>query len=214
MKNYTLGITLLAMAVMLLMTSCNHGDTYADQKARERSAIDKFIKNEGINVISEKTFKEQNHVTYVDQNQFVLFDNTGVYMQIVREGCGEKIKSGETVRVLCRYHEVNLMTDSLQSTNNILYWSAVVDKMDVTNTSGTFTASYVSGESVMASDYGSTAVPSGWLVPLTYIKVGRVANEQEELAKVRLIVPHSQGQQYASSKVYPCYYEITYQRTL
>lgn len=201
-----------ATAAAVMLAACHEGDTYADQKSRERSAINRFIANEGINVISEKTFKEQGYVTYLDQNQFVLFDNTGVYMQIVRQGCGEKIKSGETTRVLCRYHEVNLMTDSLQSTNNVLYWAAVVDKMSVTNTSGTFTASFVSGESVMASDYSSTAVPAGWLVPLTYINVGRVSSPEEELAKVRLIIPHTQGQQYASSNVYPCYYEITYQR--
>ena len=143
---------LLTLIAAVAFTACNEGDTYADQKARERSAINKFITNEGINVISEKTFKEQGNVTYLDQNQFVLFENTGVYMQIVRQGCGEKIKSGETARVLCRYLEVNLMTDSAQSTNNILYWSSIVDKMDVTNVSGTFTASLVSGESVFARD--------------------------------------------------------------
>lgn len=211
MRSFFSAILLTLMAVVVF-TACHEGDTYADQKARERSAINKFITNEGINVISEKTFKEQGNVTYLDQNQFVLFENTGVYMQIVRQGCGEKIKNGETARVLCRYLEVNLMTDSAQSTNNILYWSSIVDKMDVTNVSGTFTASFVSGESVMANDYGSTAVPAGWLVPLTYINVGRVAKSDEELAKVRLIVPHTQGQQYASSNVYPCFYEITYER--
>ena len=203
---------MFAVASVVLMGACHDGDTYADQKGRERSAIRKFIEKEGINVINESTFKEQGYVTYLDKNQYVLFDKTGVYMQIMRQGCGEKIKSGETTRVLCRYLEVNLMTDTLQSVNNILYWAAVVDKMDVTNTSGTFTASFVSGESVMAGDYGSTAVPAGWLVPLTYINVGRVSKEDEDIAKVRLIVPHTQGQQYASSNVYPCFYEITYER--
>lgn len=195
-----------------MFTACNDGDTYADQKDRERAAINKFIANEGINVISEKTFKEQNYVTYLDKNQFVLFENTGVYMQIVSKGCGEPIKKGETTRVLCRYREVNLMTDSLQSTNDVLYWANIVDKMEVVNTSGTFNASFVSAESVMAGDYGSTAVPAGWLVPLSYVNVGRLESSEDELAKVRLIVPHTQGQQYASSNVYPCYYQITYQR--
>ena len=208
----SMGIMLFAVAAVVMLAACNHGDTYADQKNRERSAINKFIKENGINVISESDFEEQNNVTYLDKNQFVLFKTTGVYMQIVRQGCGEKIKKGETCRVLCRYSEVNLLTDSLQSINNIQYWAAVVDKMDVTNTSGTFTASFVAGESVMASDYGSTAVPAGWLTPLSYINVGRVTSEDDELARVRLIVPHTQGQQYASSSVYPCYYEITYER--
>ena len=60
----------------------------------------------------------------------------------------------------------------------------------------------------MASAYGSTFVPSGWLIPFNYIRTGR---EISGRAKVRLIVPHSEGQKNASAYVYPCYYEITYQ---
>jgi len=49
-------------------------------------------------------------------------------------------------------------------------------------------------------------------VPLTYINLGRPINEGDEIAKVRLIVPHTQGQAYASQNVYPCLYDITYER--
>ena len=62
------------------------------------------------------------------------------------------------------------------------------------------------------SNEGSTSVPGGWLVPLNYVKIGRPENEGEETAKVRLIVPHSQGTADASSSVTPYYYEITYQK--
>ena len=65
---------------------------------------------------------------------------------------------------------------------------------------------------VMYINYGSTAVPSGWLVPLSYINLGRYTSSDAELAKVRLIVPHSAGQSNAVQSVYPCLYEITYQR--
>ncbi len=135
-------------------------------------------------------------------------------MQIVREGCGEKLKNGETATVLCRFDERNLLTDTLQLSNNNLYWSAIVDKMTVNNTSGTFTAWYDSSSSLMYSYYGggSTSVPSGWLVPLTYIKVGRPSAPDEKIAKVNIIVPHTQGHYYASMNVYPCLYTITYER--
>ena len=73
----------------------------------------------------------------------------------------------------------------------------------------TSTATFVSG--AMYSTYG-TSVPSGWLVPLSYINVGRQSRPDEEIARVKLIVPHSQGQSYASQNVYPCFYDITYQR--
>ena len=84
--------------------------------------------------------------------------------------------------------------------------------MTVKNTSGTFTGVFAKDYCVMYNQYGSTAVPSGWLVPLTYVNLGRYTSADAELAKVRIIVPHSQGQSNALQGVYPCLYEITYQR--
>lgn len=210
MRNLALAFIALFAAVTVI--SCDDTETYAEQKDRERAAISRFIADSAINVITETQFAEQGYKTDLSKNQFVLLKNSGVYMQIVREGCGEKIKDGETTTVLCRFSERNILTDSLQLTNDVLSFSSIVDKMTVTNTSGTFTASFIKNQSVMAMFYGSTSVSSGWLVPFTYIKVGRQENADEEIAKVNLIVPHTQGHQYASSGVYPCYYTITYER--
>lgn len=114
-------------------------------------------------------------------------------MQIIDKGCGSKIKDGETVNVLCRFDEYNLLTDSLQYSNNNLYYAAMVDKMSVRNTSGTFTASFDTGSSVMYLVNSSTSVPSGWLVPFTYVNIGRPKLESDKIAKVKLIVPSAQG---------------------
>lgn len=202
--------SLLALLIaMLLVSSCKDHETYADQKKKERAAINAYIQKQGIKVITESEFLKDT-ITDVSKKEFVLFDNTGVYMQIVRKGCGKKVKNGETVRVLCRFNEYNLLTDTLVTTNNILYYASMPEKMSVTNTSGTFTATFVSG--VMMSKYSSTSVPAGWLIPLTYINVGRMVAEGDELARVNIIVPHSQGTSSALASVIPCYYEITYER--
>lgn len=206
---------LFAFAAIFTLMSCDDTESYADQKKKERAAINSYITKNKIKVISESEFFEQDTTTDVSKNEYVLFDNTGVYMQIIREGCGEKLKDGETATVLCRFTEWNLLTDSLQLANNIgASEFNHPDIMIVKNTSGTFKASFVAGSSVMYAIYGSTSVPAGWLTPLTYIKIGRPANPGEEIAKVKLIVPHTQGHQYATSGVYPCLYEITYQRGL
>ena len=195
--------------------SCRHHETYAEQKEKERSAINRYIADSVVNVITEEEFVANGYKTDLSRNEFVLFESTGVYMQIVRHGCGEKIKDGETATVLCRFTERNLMTDSLQLSNEVLVWGSIVDKMTVKNTLGTFTASFDSSSSLMYSAYGqssgSTAVPSGWLVPFTFINLGREM-KGEEVAKVKLIVPHSEGHLYASQNVTPYLYEITYQR--
>ena len=63
-------------------------------------------------------------------------------MQIVRKGAGEKMKNGQQKRIICRYTEFNILRDSVQTTNNSAYWQTNPDIMDVTDTYGTFTASF------------------------------------------------------------------------
>lgn len=207
-------ITLLAVLLCSIATlfSCKDSDTYADQKERERSAISKYIRDNNIKVISEEEFLANDTVTDVSKNEYVLFKNTGVYMQIVNRGVGEILKHNESATVLCRYKEINLLTDSLQSSNLDMAFASLVDKMTVRRYYSTYSASFDSGSSLMSRIYNSTSVPNGWLVPLAYIKLGRLVNDSDNLAKVNLIVPHSEGQSNASQRVYPCFYTVTYQR--
>lgn len=210
---------LLAMVVSLF-AACNDYETYSDLKKKERQAISKFLVDSAINVISEKQFEEQGQTTDLKKNQYVLLDKSGVYMQIIRKGCGQQVESGKTVNVLCRFSETNILTDSMLIRNDIvgtIYMngqyidvSQYVDKMTVQRNGSTFQASFVSG--MMQLYHGTSSVPSGWLVPLLYINVGRLLQEGDEIAKVKLIVPHSQGTQTASQSVYPAFYVITYQR--
>ncbi len=205
---FLLAIVLGAMSIV----SCRDQDTYADKLERERKAINAFIVKHKINVISEKQFESQGFKTDTTKNQYVQFKSTGVYMQLVEEGIGEKLKNGETATILCRFDETNVAGDSLQLTNKSLIWNGIVDKMLVTKNSGTFTASFDRASSVMVRAYGSTSVPKGWLVPLPYIKLGRITSATDKLAHVRLIVPSAQGQTLASKNTYACFYDITYQR--
>ena len=220
MKKILYSLMLLVLA--LAYTSCENYETYADKKEAERDAINDFIAREGIQVISEQQFVAQDSTTDVLRNQFVYFDRNGVYMQIVRKGCGEKLVENKSVNILCRFMEKNIQLDSILLRNDIQAWltyngttydtSLYVDKMSVVRTGNTITASYITG--LMYMYHGSASVPAGWLVPLNYIKIGppdATKTDEEEIAKVRLIVPHSQGTSDASANVYPCYYEITYE---
>lgn len=197
---------------ILSFTACSDNNTYADQLDRERESINAFIVKKGIRVISETEFNNQGKKTDVTKNEFVLFNNKGVYMQIVDEGTGEPLKKGEVATVLCRFSEYNLQTDTLQLTNNTLAYSGNVEKMSVRNTSGSFSAVFDASSSMMSTAYKSTAVPAGWLVAFPYVNIGRLSSATDKPAKVRLIVPSSQGQQYASKAVYACYYELTFMR--
>ena len=200
---------LLLLGVAVMFASCHDKETYADQKKRERTAIAKFLTDSTIKVITESEFEVNGRTTDVTKNEYVLFPSSGVYMQIIRKGCGEFIKDGETTTVLCRFKETNILTDSVQLSNNYYYYAMIPDKMSVKNSSGSYTASFING--LMFTTYGAS-VPAGWLVPMPYVRIGRATSADEEIAKVKLIVPHTQGHTYAASGVYPCLYEITYER--
>lgn len=206
------GLLLLCIG-MLAFSSCSDEETYADQVKRERSAVNAYIADSGVTVISENQFRDQNYTTDVSKNEFVLFQSSGLYMQIVRKGTGQPIASGETARIICRYTERNLLTDSIQATN-VMYpvFYRFTETMNVTNNSGTFQGSFDQSTSLMYQFYGSTSVPSGWLAALPYLNMGRWDSPTSEIAKVRLIVPHDLGQTYAMQSVYPCLYDITFQR--
>lgn len=207
-----LNLIIMTLVAVMALAACNDSVTYADLKKKERNAINRYITSHKIQKITEAEFEKKGFVTDTTKNEYVLFESTGVYMQIVRKGGGEKLKDGETATVLCRFKEYNILEgDSALQLTNITQYSWQVDKMSVKNTSGTFKASFISGESLMYSKYSKLAVPSGWLVPLTYINLGRIP-KGEETALVRLIVPHTQGQSDATKNVYPCLYELSLER--
>lgn len=147
-------------------------------------------------------------------------------MQVIDQGCGDYIKKGTSVDVLVRFDEYNLsyaaeMSDKcLTLSNKVPAYSYYVDKISVTNTSGTFTGSFVDpSASLMAntynsSNYGSVSstVPSGWLIPFTWIKIGRPKTADERIAHIRLLVPHSYGTTSASGSVQACVYDMTLQK--
>lgn len=204
---------MLLLVGIVAFAACDDDVTYADQVKQERSAINKYIADSAVSVISESQFWAQDSMTDVSKNEFVLFESSGLYMQIVRKGAGKKLADGESATILCRYTERNLLTDSIQVSNTISpYYYRYVERMNVTNNSGTFEGSFDSSTSLMNIFYGSTTVPSGWLAVLPYVNLGRYANEGDEVAKVRIIVPHDLGQQYATQSVYPCLYDITFQK--
>ena len=86
----------ILLAAITVLASCNDYETYGDMKEKERNAINKFIADSSITVISEDVFVQKGYKTDLTRNEFVKLDKSGVYMQIVRYGCGTKIQNGET----------------------------------------------------------------------------------------------------------------------
>ena len=211
----------IIIAAIAVLASCNDYETYGDMKEKERNAINKFIADSSITVISEETFVQNGYKTDLNRNEYVKLDKSGVYMQIVRPGCGEKLKDGETTNIICRYSEYDIINQGYTSYNNSAFLSPIPDVMRISRTSGTFSAIFTKSACLtfgsktygnMYYTYSNATVPPGWLVPFNYIKIDLPQSEDQEVAKVRLIVPHSQGHTSASGNVTPFFYEIIFQR--
>ena len=200
---------IFVFVVSLVFVACNDYETYGDKKDKERSAINGFIKVRGINVISETEFHANGDVTDTAKNEYVYLDNNGVYMQVVHKGYGTPLQDGEHVTLAIRFSELCIMDSTLLENTTLPYDP---DFMIVERTGNNYTALYTT-TSLMYQAYGTTSVPVGLIAPFPYINVWRETDATNYIAHVRLIVPHSKGHSYASSYVYPYYYEISYQRT-
>ena len=226
MKHYP-SLFLLFVFAAGLFCSCDDEETYADRREKENQQIQNFLNTGvsladgnsdtysinvpgGINVISESDFAAKGYTTDVARNEYVLFNSSGVYMQIMRKGPGKPLAEGETATVLVRYTEYDISSAYVRSTNVLNAYAVMPDVMTCSNSYGTIQASFLSG--VMKNTYDTSTVPAGWLIPLKYINLGRQESEDEEVARVRVIVPSTQGQINASANVYACFYDISYTR--
>lgn len=189
---------------ILSFVACEDDVTYSDMKEKEVDAVNRFVKENGIKIISYEQFVANDSTTDVSKNEFVEIDD--VYLQIVNNpkdaADARRIEDGDIRNLLVRYYEYNIQDGDTISGN---LFAAEADEMRVENNSGTYSATFTNG--VMASVYGNN-VPTGWLVPLNFLVFTR---SQKNLAKVNIIVPHSKGTVTAATYVYPCLYQITFQ---
>ena len=100
----------MAFAALFSLAACNDTETYKEQRDRELASISSFLRHENVKVISEEEFKSRwerkqkdNSVVLTDtsknNNEYVLFNSNGIYMQVLEMGCGDYIKKGEFNRV-------------------------------------------------------------------------------------------------------------------
>jgi len=198
---------MLMLAIPQVFTSCDDDETYAEQKAREKNQIQEFLDENKIDVISMTEFLKDSITDNPEygpdksRNEFVLFPDKGVYMQIVRKGEGRRMTSGESWNMNARYVEVYIPTGDTLTMNQ---FNTYAEQFNISRSSDSYSASFTYG--IMYTKYGS-AVPKSWIMAFPFITPGFLNGESA--AKVRMIVPHDQGTSTAATNVYPAYYEIT-----
>ncbi len=203
-------LTLSLIVTSFALSSCDDEETYADQKEREATQIHDWLIKHNIKPITMADFIKDTITNNPDTgpdstlNEYVLFEDNGVYMQIVKRGGGRLIESDETWFVHARFKEIYIPNGETMSLN---LYDREPDEFSIERTGANYSASFISGVmyKIYCNSYGNAKIPNAWLMPFPYIKPGML----DDAAKVRLIVPHNQGTQKAASSVYPTFYEIT-----
>lgn len=186
---------LLLIVVCVGFQSCDDTMTYAEMKEREDDAIDAFIRDSSINVITQSEFYAQDSITDLSRNEYVQLAS-GVYMQIVDKGVvGDTVKNND--EVLVRFTEYSILDKMLTYSN--LEVPYMVDGYRYTVSSSSIAGIFLEG--TYMGYYGSS-VPAGWLVPWNYIY---------NKSHIKLIVPSDMGGNTAMQNVSPYYYDIYYQ---
>ncbi|MDR0974061.1 MAG: DUF4827 domain-containing protein [Prevotellaceae bacterium] len=185
--------------------SCSNTRTYAEKREDEKKAIRKFIDEHQITVISQEEFLKDTITRcpplYPNDNEYVLFPETGIYMQIVDRGTGDTIKNRD--QLLVRFLEYDMLANDTTGASNYNL-DDVVDVFDYTKTSTTAYGIFSEGQMYWYYNYyysstTATAVPAGWLVPLPMIR---------DRAHVKLIVPSTSGHSISQEYVYPYFYDL------
>lgn len=213
-----------------LFQACQNSKTYAEMLEDEKNAVDRFIQDSAIHVISMEEFERNDTVTKAKANgdaydEFVLFSSQGVYMQIIDRGCGDYDKSKDSTgkgytdeekekdkfidgNIICtRYEETNIATRALASFNIPVDEYADAGQLYTYPAvfryvkAATYSAgTFIEMDFVWSKYYASTVVPQGWLLALPYLR---------DNAHVRLIIPSKMGHMSAQQDVTPYFYDIT-----
>lgn len=196
-----------------IFQACDDSKTYAEMLEDEKNAVNKYIRDNHIKVISLEEFERNDSTTNLENNEYVAFSN-GVYMQIVRKDSvyyeGEApAKFVNNNNILTRFVEVDLIERDTIIFNVFLPGTAWENRVEFYGypdefrytvseySSTTVYGVFLSG--VMRTYRGVTDVPAGWLASLPYVRDG---------AHVKLIVPSKMGHQSAQQEVIPYFYDI------
>jgi len=90
-------LTTFALLSLCVLSSCKKGESMSEKRAKERKSIEKYISNNEIQVIKADSIPDD--AVFGEKDYYLL--PSGLYIQIVEKGTGEKPEVGDNV--LFRY---------------------------------------------------------------------------------------------------------------
>lgn len=186
-----LGLICFIIGLCAAFSACSNNETYADKLKNERKSISRLINEKNIIVLNSYpasgVFKE---------NEYFRDPLTGVYINVIDSGNGNRASITKRSEVSVRYTDVMTFGVSAPDTASNTY----------------------PGYQPLSFVYGITATYSGSSVgtpAYSYLSPGIVAPLEYvgENARVRLIVPFSSGSTLQLATFTPLYYtQLQYTR--
>lgn len=104
--------------------ACDNSKTYAEMLEDEKNAVNDFISDSAIHVISEDQFRQQAYTTKAKANgdeydEYVFFSADGVYMQVIRSGTRGEAELDEEGNQETDENGVPSYTGGFKNNNNI-----------------------------------------------------------------------------------------------
>lgn len=180
-------LLLATFTILSFFTACDSSETYADKLKKERKAINRFIDEHNIKVVT--TYPENGVFA---ENEYFLEPVTGTYIHVVDSGNGRRVSITDRTDVLVRYSGALRLASS--------------DTTVYENTSAAQIHDYISFTYGKTATYTETSTNNGYsnynfkslgmVVPLEYVG---------DSAIVKLIVPFNSGSGMQSSYYEPVY---------
>ncbi|MCM1109912.1 MAG: DUF4827 domain-containing protein [Clostridium sp.] len=178
-------VVLCGAALQTIMTACEDTKSYAEMLNDENQAVNVFLSdNKVINEIpADSVF-----LTGDDAPYYCLDRETGVYMQVIDPGDGEKPFKGQTVYI--RFQRYPLSTYTAKEDMEDGSWSG--------NNSGASPTYFKFDD---ATDYNSIQCGTGLQLPLHFLRLN---------CNVNLVIKSQAGMTEDMSYVTPFLYQVRY----
>ncbi|PXV65523.1 uncharacterized protein DUF4827 [Dysgonomonas alginatilytica] len=187
-----LGLVCFFIGLCVAFGACSNTETYADKLKNERKNIARFINEHNIVVLSQYP---ANGV--FEENQFFRDPVTGVYINVIDSGNGNRASVAKRSLVTVRFSgAMTVPANELDTnTNNVSGLQPMTFNYGI---SGTY-----SSTNQYLPDY--FFLSQGIIAPLRFVG---------ENARVSLIVPFAQGSTYQLAAFQPMYYEMLHYTTI
>lgn len=179
-----IGVIFALIGLVSVFSACG-GDTYADKLEAQSKAIDRFIRDNNIEILYDYPAKHK-----FAANQFYKDPATGIYIQVIDSGNNEKPTTSPFTDIILRYDTIyNMLNNEVEAAPN---WQTANPMSFTYGNANTYF------NNVDMYDVSYYLLSQACVRPLEF----GIGNK----SAIKLIIPFDNGSAYQQSSYIPFYY--------